>query len=44
MRPEWAAALKQIPNRYRLRVRERLMILEYATSRGIKSAPARFGL
>jgi transposase InsO family protein len=44
MRPEWAATLKQMPKRYRLRVRERLVILEYATTRGIKPAAARFGL
>lgn len=44
MRAEWALALKRIPKQYRLRVRERLVILDYATTRGIKPAVARFGL
>jgi len=44
MRPEWVTALKAIPKPYRLRVRERLVILEYATAWGIKPAAARFGL
>jgi len=44
MRTEWVQALKQIPKRYRLRVRERLVILDYAITHGIKPAAARFGV
>jgi transposase InsO family protein len=44
MRADWVEALKRIPKPYRLRVRERLVILEYAMMHGIKPAAARFGL
>ena len=42
MRTDWAQALKRIPRRYRLRVRERLVILDYAIAHGIKPAAIRF--
>ena len=44
MRTEWVQALKRIPKRYRLRVRERLVILDYAVTHGIEPAGARFGV
>lgn len=37
-------ALKRVPKRSRLRVRERLVVLEYAATVGIKPAAARYGL
>ena len=33
-----------IPSRYRLRVKQRLAIVEYAVKHGIKPASRRFGL
>src|SRR5688572_16401665 len=36
--------LVSIPSRYRLRVKQRLAIVEYAVAEGIKPASRRFGL
>jgi transposase InsO family protein len=45
MRVQWMAAMREakVPKRYRLRVQERLSVLEYATTHGNKGAARRFG-
>ena len=45
MKMQWAAVMKaaRVPRRYRLRVQERLVVLEYATRYGNKGAARRFG-
>jgi transposase len=45
METGWLEAMTEarIPNRYRVRVRERLVVLEYAMAHGNKPAARRFG-
>lgn len=45
MKREWLAVMRAaaVPRRYRLRVQERLLVLEYATANGVRPASRRFG-
>lgn len=45
MKAQWLVVMKEakVPKRYRLRVRERLVVLEYASLHGNKGAARRFG-
>lgn len=46
MGAEWARLMREagVPKRYRLRVRERLVVMEYVRLHGIRDAARRFGL
>src|SRR5258705_1951734 len=45
MKREWLAVMRDaaVPRRFRLRVQERLLILEYASANGVRPASRRFG-
>jgi transposase len=45
MTREWLAVMRDaaVPRRYRLRVQERLLVLEYAAANGVRPASRRFG-
>ncbi len=45
MKREWLAVMREAagPRRYRLRVQEWLLVLEYATGNGVRPASRRFG-
>src|SRR5262249_62317182 len=46
MKREWLAVMREaaVPRRYRLRVQERLLVIDYAAANGVRPASRRFGM
>src|SRR5215813_4547860 len=46
MKREWLTVMRDaaVPRRYRLRVQERLLVIEYAAANGVRPASRRFGM